>query len=540
MRQIAQKGITSKRTDSDARPKESNSSSQLNPDVHQLLHLQRTVGNQVVQRMLGSAQMSHDPAASSDRVPQNSEGFPNADPSSTVTAAIGQSGQPLGPETRPYMDQRFGYDFSKVRVHTDAYAEHSAAALNARAFTLGNEIVFGSGEYAPATRSGKSLIAHELAHVVQQQNSPVAVQGKLRIGSPVDSAELSADTAARAVMAPANKVYQSPALQIRGLLRDSPQSHTTIQRAPKSWGGEFSTDKYELLKAPGTDGVEIELRFKPNKHVDAELIGMTQTARSSQKGGPVPANVIVTGKAEEATFESYRIPKGEANAGTMVDQLVQFRNPMYATGAMGAKDTLATTPTSAGWGQHGKHFTDKAGKLKEQDALLKDKPALPSGLKESSQVFESTPLAIQGVQEGTFYGSVQWGWEKNAAGKVSKLPLTLVSNDVPSSVFARATEFWNKAKTSKGEETIDLPTVEGRFTNTQGVWLVRNPSNYKTTIIGMLEKNTRLEVTNKGPAQPFNKTADKDKWWKVTVVDGTHIGKVGWVMQADLSNTKTK
>jgi hypothetical protein len=70
--------------------------------------------------------------------------------------------------------------------------------------------------------------------------------------------------------------------------------------------------------------------------------------------------------------------------------------------------------------------------------------------------------------------------------------------------------------------------------------LVSNPSHYKATIIGKLEKNTRLEVTDKGTAKPFNKTADKDQWWKVTIVDGTHIGKVGWVMLADLSDTKTK
>ncbi len=171
---------------------------------------------------------------------------------------------------------------------------------------------------------------------------------------------------------------------------------------------------------------------------------------------------------------------------------------------------------------------------------MKDKPQLLSTRKESNQVFETTALAVKGVQEGTYYGSVQWGWEKDAIGKVKKLPLTLVSNDVPSSVFARASELWNKAKTSEGKETIDLPIVTGKYTNTVDVWLVSNPSHYKTTIIGQLEKNTRLEVTDKGTAKPFNKTAEKEKWWKVTIVDGTHMGKVGWIMQADLSDTKTR
>ena len=135
---------------------------------------------------------------------------------------------------------------------------------------------------------------------------------------------------------------------------------------------------------------------------------------------------------------------------------------------------------------------------------------------------------------------MQWGWEKDAVGKVKKFPLTLVSNDVPSSVFARASELWNKAKTSKGKETIDLPIVTGKYTNTARVWLVSNPSKYKSTIMGKPAKNTHLEVTDKGTKQRFNRTIDKYKWWKVTVVDGTHIGKVGWVMQTLLSDKKTK
>jgi hypothetical protein len=169
---------------------------------------------------------------------------------------------------------------------------------------------------------------------------------------------------------------------------------------------------------------------------------------------------------------------------------------------------------------------------------LKDTPTLPSALKESSQVFETTALAVKGVQEGTFYGSVQWGWEKDAAGNVTKLPLTLVSTDVPSSVFATTSEIWNKAKTSKGEETIDVPIVTGKYTNTPGVWLVSNPSKPKTTLTGKLAENTRLEVTDTGAKQSFNK--GPTKWWKTTVVDGTHIGKVGWIMQTLLSDKKTK
>ncbi|MDS0301099.1 DUF4157 domain-containing protein [Halogeometricum sp. S1BR25-6] len=68
------------------------------------------------------------------------------------------------------MEQRFGHDFSRVRVHTDAPAERSARAVNARAYTVGNDVIFDEGRFAPRTQEGRRLIAHELAHVVQQSN----------------------------------------------------------------------------------------------------------------------------------------------------------------------------------------------------------------------------------------------------------------------------------------------------------------------------------------------------------------------------------
>lgn len=81
------------------------------------------------------------------------------------------SGQPLPGSVRAFFEPRFGYDFSGVRVHTDAGAAEAAGAINARAFTIGRDIVFGSGQYVPTTTVGKSLVAHELTHVAQQSRS---------------------------------------------------------------------------------------------------------------------------------------------------------------------------------------------------------------------------------------------------------------------------------------------------------------------------------------------------------------------------------
>jgi hypothetical protein len=93
-----------------------------------------------------------------------------------VHDALHAPGQPLDAATRAFMEPRFGHDFSKVRVHTDAKAAESASAVNADAYTVGRDMVFGSRQYMPGTKMGDLLIAHELTHVVQQSRSSLSLQ----------------------------------------------------------------------------------------------------------------------------------------------------------------------------------------------------------------------------------------------------------------------------------------------------------------------------------------------------------------------------
>jgi len=86
---------------------------------------------------------------------------------SIVHEVLRTPGRPLDAETRAFMEPRFGRDFSHVRVHTDAKAAESARAVNAAAYAVGSQVVFGTRQYAPRTQGGDSLMAHELAHVVQ-------------------------------------------------------------------------------------------------------------------------------------------------------------------------------------------------------------------------------------------------------------------------------------------------------------------------------------------------------------------------------------
>jgi hypothetical protein len=97
-----------------------------------------------------------------------------------VEAGLRSAGHPLDPETRSEMETYFGYDFSRVRLHTDHNAEQSVKSVNALAYTVGPHVVFGSNQYAPATSAGRRLLVHELTHVVQQDAAPTSIVQRTR------------------------------------------------------------------------------------------------------------------------------------------------------------------------------------------------------------------------------------------------------------------------------------------------------------------------------------------------------------------------
>jgi len=115
----------------------------------------------------GSGQCSE--CAKKDELQRSAAGpaaLPEAPP--IVHDVLGQSGGPLDASTRAFFESRFGYDLSSVRVHADSKGAKSARAVDALAYTVGRDIVFSDGQYAPHSSQGRSLLAHELTHVVQQ------------------------------------------------------------------------------------------------------------------------------------------------------------------------------------------------------------------------------------------------------------------------------------------------------------------------------------------------------------------------------------
>lgn len=117
---------------------------------------------------------------------------------SIVHDVLRSPGRPLDANVRAFMEPRLGHDFSQVRVHADARAAESAHAVNALAYTVGRDVVFGANQFAPAATSGRRLLAHELAHVAQQASAN-PTSGALTIDAASSPAEHEADAAADAV-----------------------------------------------------------------------------------------------------------------------------------------------------------------------------------------------------------------------------------------------------------------------------------------------------------------------------------------------------
>lgn len=118
---------------------------------------------------------------------------------SQVAAVISSPGQSLDAATRALMEPRFGHDFSQIRIFDNDDAAHSADLFDARAYTVGSNIVFGAGEYAPETPAGQQLLAHELTHTIQQ-NAAQPPSEDLVVSQPGDAAEQEASHVASAVM----------------------------------------------------------------------------------------------------------------------------------------------------------------------------------------------------------------------------------------------------------------------------------------------------------------------------------------------------
>jgi hypothetical protein len=212
------------------------SNSRFAPMAHPPLEQQQAIGNQAVQRLLlfgmiqpklkisqpndkyeqeadrvaDQVMRMPDPRIQHQIEPEEEEEFlkakevPSKNPQVTSQVethftSLSSGGQPLPESVRAFFNPRFGYDFSQVQVYRDTRAADIAKTLHAQAFTIGNEIVFGAGRYAPGTQEGQKLLAHELTHVIQQQGTTQRLQSQASNDSSNDEVEQEGEQRAEQV-----------------------------------------------------------------------------------------------------------------------------------------------------------------------------------------------------------------------------------------------------------------------------------------------------------------------------------------------------
>jgi hypothetical protein len=148
-----------------------------------------------------------------------------ADPA-LIDGVLRSPGRPLESETRRFMERRIGFDFGRVRLHTDARAAASARALSAKAYTVGSDVVFAAGRYAPGTTEGRRLLAHELTHVVQQSHqparSPLPASLHASLHASPSPRQIQRDAEEENADSGSGSWFSNPADKIRGFIRKIP------------------------------------------------------------------------------------------------------------------------------------------------------------------------------------------------------------------------------------------------------------------------------------------------------------------------------
>jgi hypothetical protein len=246
-----------------------------------------------------------------------------------IHQALRLPGQPLDTATRAYFEPRFGYDFSRVRIHSDTAAAKSARSVDARAYTFGSDIVFSAGAFSPGTSEGRKLIAHELAHTVQQAGGttqPEAHDPDTRAGK-----QLSAHEPAHVIghsEAPVSSIQRQPDYT-------KPQADVASSGLTRLevHGLEFGTSKDF---APSELSYEVEVAGKKVVKTSDERNKTTESARQmavvllpdalAKPDAVPPEEVLVVLHFHGWTFRSwdpyagYRIGKDKGGTVRDVDQ----------------------------------------------------------------------------------------------------------------------------------------------------------------------------------------------------------------------------
>lgn len=289
---------------------------------------------------------------------------------SELHSALG-GGQPLAGASRAFMESRLGHDFGDVRIHSDARAAESARRLQARAFTMGRDVVFAAGQFSPHTTDGRRLLAHELTHVVQQGtagegNAPPHLQ---RLGDPKEAPKgmrcpIATTSATEPVVA--------DVLFSLGSARLTPTAITDLASIVARWTAAGSNRDVRVDGFASTDGpqslnwplscdralavaAELENPSSGVPGIPSQFIEFLANGESTHFGATLESNRRATVTADLAVQPSCANP---GDARTLDLQPVFLRTSAADPSPTGVSWTRRFNETNAIWGKVGVTFVE--------------------------------------------------------------------------------------------------------------------------------------------------------------------------------------
>lgn len=257
----------------------------------------------------------------------------------SVLRVLNKAGAPLDPSAQAGMEARLGHDFGHVRVHADDMAAQSARDIGAAAYTFGRHIVMGAGNYQPHTPAGSRLLAHELAHVVQQQAWPVPPGRPTMISSPHDPAERAADDIAGRVATdtggPRDTFRAAQAAGMR-IARQVPEAAGPDPAAMTSRADTPEDDIMESL--PGDDAFDREFEAG----VSAMSGGTTEPASAALPAAAPLASFVTPGAHYAVALTSAFVSGGGSAPPAGLLATEALASDAAAAQAASAAETLLT------------------------------------------------------------------------------------------------------------------------------------------------------------------------------------------------------
>ncbi|AFY34119.1 DUF4157 domain-containing protein [Calothrix sp. PCC 7507] len=248
--------------------------------------------------------------------------------------ALDGSGQPLPTSVRNFFEPRFGYNFNQVQIHTDAHANKIAHQLNAQAFTTRQHIVFGTGQYAPETTAGQKLLAHELTHIVQQENA-LPITATTESNNQDTSQSATPTERVRGSVAPSSLI-QRAFFQIPGIVDISPPIQAVV-KITSALAASCSPSR-KLTWADFT-AQPPQSTFSAETHFHHDLVNVQ--AQQVTQAIFEPSNSWVKPQFSDPTNRAV------STCGTKISRCEQFFDQEAASGRTGGFWRLSSSPSAA-------------------------------------------------------------------------------------------------------------------------------------------------------------------------------------------------